>query len=280
MSGKNLTARPCRFCHETPVLGSPTEEGSPLNSKYFNTWKKKAFLGFLVFLGILMVFDRIVMPFYISQGRAKQVPDVVGRRFDDAEDELKRAGFNAVKNYNIKYLSGVDSTLVLSQSPAAGTEVKPGRNIYLVVNRRDVPSFAMPDLLGKLEIDARNAVTRLEMNVSMVETAPVADPEQDGRVLAQSISAQSMVHSGDAVSFTVGRYEVPLEELRRAAVPDVLGMSLSQAQQVIGVAGLAAGRVIYEPSGMLVPNTVISQKPAVGTLLPFGQPVELTVVKP
>lgn len=234
----------------------------------------------LVFFGIVMVFDRIVMPIYISQGSARVVPDVTGKRFDDASDELKRAGFNSVKNYNIKYLSGVDSTLVLSQSPAAGTEVKPGRNIYLTVNRRDVPSFPMPDLLGKLEFDARYAVTRLEMNVLTVQNAPVTDLEQDGKVLAQSIPSEAMVHTGDAVSITIGRYEAPFVDTQRISVPDVLGMSLSQAEQSITAAGLAVGKVTYEPSGMLVPNTVISQKPAVGTGLTAGQPVELTVAKP
>ncbi|NTU98220.1 MAG: PASTA domain-containing protein, partial [Chlorobiaceae bacterium] len=148
-----------------------------MQSRYFNTLEKKAFLGFLIVIGMVMVFDRIVMPFYISLGSTKIVPDVTGRRFEDASRELGQEGFNAVKSYNIKYLSGIDSTLVLSQSPAAGTEVKPGRNIYLVVNKREVPSFPMPDLLGKLEFDARNAITRLDMNVLSVESAPVSDPE-------------------------------------------------------------------------------------------------------
>lgn len=251
-----------------------------MQSRYFNTLEKKAFLGFLIVIGMVMVFDRIVMPFYISLGSTKIVPDVTGRRFEDASRELGQEGFNAVKSYNIKYLSGIDSTLVLSQSPAAGTEVKPGRNIYLVVNKREVPSFPMPDLLGKLEFDARNAITRLDMNVLSVESAPVSDPELDGKVLAQSIPADATVHTGDSVSITTGRYEVPVLAEQRISVPDVLGMSLYQAQQEITGAGLVSGKVTYEPSGMLVPNTVISQKPSAGTGMAYGQPVELTVAKP
>jgi eukaryotic-like serine/threonine-protein kinase len=251
-----------------------------LISRYFNTFEKKAFLGFLIFLGIVLAFDRIIMPLYISQGSSRVVPDVTGRHFADASDILKHEGFTAIKSYNIKYLNGTDSTLVLSQSPAAGTEVKPGRNIYLVVNRREVPSFSMPDLLGKLEFDARNAVTRLDMNVLTVDSAPVSDPEQDGKVLAQSIPAQATVHAGDAVAVTVGRYQPPAVENRNFAVPDVLGMSLAQAQQAISGAGLVVGKIIYEPSGMLVPDTVISQKPSAGTGMASGQSVELTVSKP
>lgn len=251
-----------------------------MNSKYFNTWEKKAFLVVLLFLGIVVIFDRMVMPLYISQGSTTIVPDVTGKRFNDAADELRHAGFEAIKSYNIKYLSGIDSTLVLSQSPVAGTEVKPGRNVYLMVNRREVPAFPMPDLLGKLEFDARNAVTRLEMNILTVQNATVAEMDQDGKVLAQSIPAQAMVHPGDGVSITIGRYEAPAFEAQKTAVPDVLGMSLAQAEQVVAGAGLTLGKVIYEPSGMLVPNTVISQKPSAGTGLQPGQPVELTVARP
>jgi serine/threonine-protein kinase len=55
-------------------------------------------------------------------------------------------------------------------------------------------------------------------------------------------------------------------------------MSLAQAQQVIAEAGLPMGRVATEYSAFLVPNTVISQRPGVGSLVSPDQPVALTVV--
>jgi serine/threonine-protein kinase len=61
-------------------------------------------------------------------------------------------------------------------------------------------------------------------------------------------------------------------------LPDVLGMSLDQAQQVLTDAGLNMGKVVTEHSELLVPNTVISQKPAVGSYISPEQPVELTIV--
>ena len=74
------------------------------------------------------------------------------------------------------------------------------------------------------------------------------------------------------------RYCMPAEGMKKLTVPDVLGMSLEQARQVVGDAGLTLGKVTTEYSASLVPNTVISQRPAVNAYVSPDQVVELTVV--
>jgi serine/threonine-protein kinase len=240
--------------------------------------KKKVVLIVLLLFGVVVIFDKLVMPFYISQGSVRVVPDVSNLQYEDAERKLRHAGLEARKSYYVKYLSGVDSNIVLSQMPAAGMEVKPGRNVYLVLNRRDKPTFAMPDLLGRPEFDARQAAARLELTLDGVQITPVTSQEEDGKVLSQSIPPQTVVTSGTAVSIIVGKYQESSEGTKKVIVPDVLGMSLGQAQQIISDAGLGEGKITTEYSAILVPNTVISQKPAVGTYVSPGQQVELTVV--
>ena len=157
-------------------------------------------------------------------------------------------------------------------------EVKPGRNVYLVVNKLEKPSFPMPDLLGRPEMDARETVDRMDLKLQNVQTSTVTKSEENGRVLSQSIPAQTMVKSGSSVSIIVGRFEASSEGMKKVIMPDVLGMSLEQARQVVGDAGLTLGKVTTEYSATLVPNTVISQKPAVNAYVSPDQVVELTVV--
>lgn len=240
---------------------------------------KKAGVIFLLFLGIVLLIDKLVMPLYISQGSVKVVPDVTNMDYDDAALKLRLAGFEAIKSYHVRYLSTVDSNVVISQMPEAGTEVKPGRNVYLVVNRREKPNVLMPDLAGRAEGEARQAAARMDIVISAVNVSSVTNPEKDGRVLSQSVPPQTLVKSGTSASIVIGRYVAPAEGVKKIALPNVLGMSLAKAQQVITDAGLVMGKVTTESSTLLVPNTVISQKPAVGTLVAPGQPVELTVVK-
>lgn len=239
---------------------------------------KKAGMFVLAILAFLVVFDRILMPLYISQGQEKTVPDVTRMAYEDAEQALRQAGLDAKKSYHVKYLSRIDSNIVLSQTPVAGSRVKPGRTVYLVVNRREKPSFQMPDLSGRPEFDVRQTLARLDLVLEGVQMGTVTSPEDDGRVISQSIPARTMVKPGASVSVIIGKLEISPEGLRKITVPDVLGMSLSEAQQIMSSNGLATGRVSYEYSAILVPNTVISQKPGANAFVSPGMPVDLTVV--
>ena len=239
---------------------------------------KKAALIVFFLIGIVVIIDKLVMPLYISQGNAKVVPDVLNMNYEDASKKLRRAGLTAIKSYHVKYISGVDANIVLSQMPEAGMEVKPCRNVYLVVNKLEKPSFPMPDLLGRPELDARETVARMDLKLQNVQTSTVTKYEENGRVLSQSIPAQTMVRSGSSVSVIIGKFEASPEGMKKVTMPDVLGMSLDQARQAVADAGLSLGKVTTEYSASLVPNTVISQKPAVNTYVSPDQAVELTVV--
>ncbi|MEI8032587.1 MAG: PASTA domain-containing protein [Chlorobiaceae bacterium] len=240
--------------------------------------KKKAGLIVLLLIGIMVIFDKIIMPLYISQGSIRVVPDVTRMKYDDAERRLRHSGLEARKSFYVKYLSNVDSNVVLSQMPEAGMEVKPGRNVFLVLNRRDKPTFPMPDLLGRPEMDARQAAARLELALPNVQLSPVTRQDDDGKVLSQSIPPQTVVSSGAQVSLIVGRFQESSEGTKKVIVPDLLGKSLSQARLAIASAGLTLGKVTTEYSALLIPSTVISQKPAVSAYVSPGQTVELTVV--
>ncbi len=240
--------------------------------------KKKVAIIVLLCIGLVVIVDKVVMPLYISQGTVKVVPDVLNMQYEDASKRLRQAGLTGIKSYHVKYLSGVDSNIVLSQMPEAGVEVKPGRNVYLVVNKLEKPSFPMPDLLGRPELDARETTARMDLKLQNVQISSVTKSEENGRVLSQSIPAQTMVKAGSAVSIIVGRFEASAEGMQKLIVPDVLGMSLDQAKEAVADAGLKLGKVTTEYSASLVPNTVISQRPAVNAYVDPDQLVELIVV--
>ncbi|NTU94094.1 MAG: PASTA domain-containing protein [Chlorobiaceae bacterium] len=226
----------------------------------------------------IVMFDRVILPFYTSSGREISVPDVRNMSFEDAARKLKWSGLEAKKSYNVRYLSDVGPDIVLDQLPAAMSSVKPGRNVYLVLNRQEKPSYSMPELVGRPENEARQALARIGMTVDDVQFQSVSNVEEDGRVLSQTVPANVSVKIGTGVALIVGKLSVEPEGMKRMVVPEVLGMSIEQARSVILQRGLTVGKITYEYSAMLVPNTVISQKPAVNTFLPAGQQVEMTVV--
>ncbi|NTU68571.1 MAG: PASTA domain-containing protein [Chlorobiaceae bacterium] len=231
----------------------------------------------LVFVGII-VFDRVILPFYTSSGRDTTVPDVRNLPYEEADRVLKRSGLHAQKSYNFRYLPDVSANVVLDQVPTPQSTVKPGRNVYLVLNRLDKPSYPMPELGGRAEGEARQALARIGMVVDEVQFRAVSNPDEEGRVLNQSIPPNVVVRIGSAVSLIVGKYEVEPAGMKRVVVPEVLGMSLDQAKSTLIQQGLTVGKITWEYSSMLVPNTVISQKPSVNSFAPAGQAIDMTVV--
>jgi eukaryotic-like serine/threonine-protein kinase len=239
---------------------------------------KKVWIQVLLLLIAFIVFDRLVLPFYTSRGRETSVPDVRNMTYDDASRVLRRNGLEAKKSYNFRYLPDVASDVVLDQVPAANSSVKPGRNVYLVLNRQEKPSYAMPELTGRPEGEARQVLARIGMIVDEVQFRAVATEEEDGRVLNQSVPPNVMVKTGTAVSIIVGKLEVEPEGMKRVVIPEVLGMSFDQAKSTLLQRGLTTGKITYEYSAILVPNTVISQKPSANSFAPAGQEIEMTVV--
>ena len=80
--------------------------------------KKAGLIVFLLF-GLLVIFDKVIMPFYISQGSVKVVPDVLNMDFEAASLRLSQVGLEAVKSYDVKYFPRIDSNIILSQMPEA-----------------------------------------------------------------------------------------------------------------------------------------------------------------
>ena len=238
---------------------------------------KKVLILLLSIIVAIVAADKLLLPFLTESGAETSVPDVREMNYDMAASKLRKAGLNATKSYNVRYLPDVPPDRVIDQVPEAGSVVKPGRSIALVVNRKDKPSYPMPDLVGRTEAEALRELERLGMVVSGVQMQAVSDADQDGRVLSQSLPPDVVIRSGNAVSIIVGKLEQEPVGMRRVIVPDVLGMSVDQARGVIVRNGLAVGKISYEYSDLLVPDTVVSQKPSANSMVQFGQPVDLTV---
>ena len=238
---------------------------------------KKVLVATILVVVAFIVMDRFVMTSYTRQGQRVKVPDVEKMKYDDALGVLRAAGLSGKKSYNVRYLRDVDSNTVIVQRPSPGSEVKPGRTVYLVLNKREKPSFSIPDFYGRPLDEVRQVLDRYGITLDNVRTQSVYDPAEDGRVLSQSVAPNTIVFSGSSLSLIVGKAEI-IETVRKILVPDVLGMSLKQAREKIVENGFNTGNVSYEYSSLLVPYTVINQKPAVNALAEPGNVVDLTVV--
>ena len=120
------------------------------------------------------------------------VPKVVGLEQSAATAALEAAGF--VVNVDEEFSDRVDRGVVISQTPARGTELQPGDDATIVVSKGP-PEFAMPSVVGMSRDDAVAKLRSLELlvDVSIVPGHPGA------RVVFQEPAAGTTVRAGDLV---------------------------------------------------------------------------------
>ena len=195
------------------------------------------------------------------------VPDVVGLSSQAAIRELRAFGFVVSQVFTAS--ETVPSNEVISQSPEALAEVSQGEEIEITVSSGAVP-VTVPGVVGQSAGDAARFLQdrgfASELQVVEGSTAPA------GQVLRQDPAAGSEVAPGSTVTLFVAEGLQPVE------VPDVAGMTLLQATQVLVQAGLeVSDEVLEEPSVDVEEGLVIGTDPAPPGLLLPGATVTILV---
>lgn len=227
-------------------------------------------LGCLVLAGLLLValLNFIIMPNYTNYNQGVTVPDVTKISLEEAETLLQGYGLR-FEVLDRRAHSAYPANYIIDQSPAARQLVKPNRKIYLTVNTAVTPQTVVPDVVN---MSYRNAEIQLENNGLTVGSISYESNRFRNTIMRQSIAAGDTVPRGTVVNLVVS------DGLgtRTVRVPEILGISYSEAQQKILSAGLRVGEVRFQPSREVSPNTVISFSPNVEELTE-GETIQLVI---
>ena len=115
-------------------------------------------LAMLLVLVLTVVGVHYALNVYTRHDEGVKVPDLTGVKLTRAIERLDHIGLALTVNdsaYNRSRPAGV----VLQQTPAAGSMVKQGHNIYVTINSTSSPSFPIPDIVDNCS--AREAQARL-----------------------------------------------------------------------------------------------------------------------
>jgi beta-lactam-binding protein with PASTA domain len=191
-----------------------------------------------------------------------KVPNVVGNTQAAAQTTITSAGLT-VGTVTTANSTTVPIGRVISQTPAAGSNVAAGSAVALVVSL----GIKVPNVVGNAQAAAQTAITAAGLTVGTVTTANSATVPI-GRVISQTPAAGSNVAAGSAVALVVSL---------GAKVPNVVGNTQAAAQTAITAAGLTVGRVTTANSTTVPIGRVISQTPAAGSNVAPGSAVALVV---
>lgn len=231
---------------------------------------KKALYALGTLILFILLMDNLVLPWYVSS-KEVVVPNVIGQHNNEAIATLQKAGFSPILS-DTSYAENFPKDHIFLHKPEAGKVVKAGRVIYLFVSGGE-QVVNVPILKGKSLVDARFALERVGLRMGYINEVPSNYPRD--MIFDQQYVEGTPLKKGQSVSVTLSLGSATGDII----VPDLIGKSLTQARIILSDSSLTIGKINYQISSTLLPNTVLDQYPAPGNKLNAGDEVDLFVTK-
>ena len=235
-----------------------------------NRYVKRTLVVFASILVFFLFLDFLLLPWWVNKAET-MVPKVVGMNEQEALTLLENHDLDPIISDTTFTESFPRGTIVL-QRPQEGSIVKVGRRIYLFVSGGE-PTILVPTLKGKSVRDAKFALERVGLVLGAVEQVPSNNPKN--MIFDQEFVEGTPIKKGQSVGVSVSSGI----ESGEISVPDLIGKSLMEAQKVLADSSLKIGKLNYQISFSLLPNTIIDQYPSKGSKLNSGDAVDLFVTK-
>ena len=229
-------------------------------------------LGLLI-LAILAVTGYLLIS--LTGGEEQPVtsalPDVTGLQVEEAEQELRDAGFVPAQRVAENSAEAVDE--VLRTDPAAGTPLAPNAEVTLFVSGGP-ETVALPSVDGRPAAEARAALEGAGFAVN--PDVPEANNDvEEGLVIRSEPGGNSQVAPDATVTLFVSTGPAPLE------VPNVVGLSSDAAVEELRSfcddPPCLSANIRSEFSNEVAEGQVLAQDPTPGTQVAPGQVVTVVV---
>ncbi len=202
----------------------------------------------------------------LSKGPERfDVPKVVGKPRADAEKSIKTAGL-AVGKVSQEYSDTVAKGDVIRTDPKAGASLRADTAVRLVVSR-GVRPVTVPNLEGQEVTAAEQSLLGIGLKPKVTGDA-FSSKVPKGSVVTQTPNG-GQLPKGSVVELVVSRGP------KLFPVPDVFGESTSNATKILEKAGFKV-KVFKIFGGAF--NTVRSQSPGKGSMVPKGTVITIRIV--
>jgi beta-lactam-binding protein with PASTA domain len=130
--------------------------------------------------------------------------------------------------------------------------------------------YLLPDITNLSLKEAEEILQKKDLSLKILaeEYNPSKPP---GIILSQSPNPQTKVKKGRIIKVVVSKGEKIVQ------VPNLKGISLRQAELMLGEEGLEVGEINWIPSDSFPENVVVNSSPSFGLSVPLGMSVNLEV---
>ncbi|MEE9429927.1 MAG: PASTA domain-containing protein [Melioribacteraceae bacterium] len=222
------------------------------------------------FAVITFAIDVIIMPLYVDTPEVV-VPEVVGLHKDEALKKLKDSNFEVIVE-TPKFNDQIKKNHIVYQKPEGKSIVKNNRRVYIAFSSGNHLT-KMPSLIGKTLRDVEVSLKRLGFDLKKI--TKVKSEKKANTIVSQFPKKGRELPKGSKISVKVSIGP----SIGMVRVPDLLGQSLKEAEQTLNQSSLKVGKISFNNSPNLLPNTVIEQYPSKNKLINIGTTVDLFVTK-
>lgn len=232
--------------------------------------KKITFIAIAVIV-LMLVFNSIIMPWYVKHASLVKVPSVVGLQFNEARLVLEKAGLD-VKQGDVRYDESKPIGLVMDQNPTVDQMVKNGRRIYLTVCGGE-QLVEVPKLVGRTLRDAKFTLEQRNLQVGEIVKKFTNEFPEDV-VVSQIVQPGSKVKKSSRIDLIISNGQ----QVGDIIIPDVIGKKLDEAKKILEEKKLKVGKITYQASDMPV-GQVIDQYPRKEKSAKDNTPIDLFIAK-
>lgn len=233
-------------------------------------WAGRMALLIFVLASVAFLSAILTMRFAI-QGREIVTPDLTRVALSPAQRELEARGLHL--RVEDRIYSSLPPGVIARQSPSAGTRLKVGELVHVVVSLGQ-QTVTIPKLDDRSLRAAQIELLSTGLQTGEVSSAHLPEFPPD-IVLQQDPPAGSTDASSPHVDMLVSLGPQPPAYV----MPSLEGLPLAEAQQRLSAAGLKVGQVTLLPLTGRPPGTVTSQLPQRGARIEPGASVELQVAQ-
>jgi beta-lactam-binding protein with PASTA domain len=235
---------------------------------------KVAFI-FLTAVILLSVASFFLLRFVVK-GNEVDAPNVIGKSFVEASKILNERGLPTPRIEGYKYSVALPRDYVVEQRPVPNQKMKAGRAIGVFLSR-GAEVGTVPRVIGQPVSEAESILKSRGLEVGSIVKVHSDDFPQEGVIIAHTPPANVTIQRGSKVNLLVslGVHSVQL------MMPDLRGMKLQGAQELLGSSGLKLGRITRETSPVAEKaDIVLEQVPQPNDRVERGALVDVVVSSP
>ena len=221
----------------------------------------------------------MLLNIFTRHNKYKTVPDFVGTAMNEALQTARRQNLRIEINDSL-FVPVYEGGVILDQHPAAGSQVKSGRRIFVTVNSYRQKKVKVPYVTGYSLRQAKSIleVAGLEIKelqyVDDIATNYVLDEKFDGKAIHSGSGLE--VEIGSGITLVVGRGE----DASDVEIPKLIGLTLADAKSRLWDRGLNIGKIGFEDGINLLNRKnarIVTQSPAYGSAAALGSSISVTL---